>query len=57
MDEVKTWENTGTIIAVNKCSRRYTVKLDSGDSKKEIENISAYQRKREWFPGKRTGSS
>ena len=28
MDEAKTWENTGRIIAVNKRSRRYTVKLD-----------------------------
>ena len=30
-DEAKTWKNTGTIIAVNKRSRRYTVKLDSGE--------------------------
>ena len=30
IDEAKTLENTYTIIAVNKCSRRYTIKLDSG---------------------------
>ena len=34
-DEAKTWENTDTIIAVNKRSRRYTVKLDSGELKKK----------------------
>ena len=32
-DEVKTWENTATIITVNK-RRRYTVKLDSGEFRK-----------------------
>lgn len=34
MDEEKTCENTGTVIAANKHNRTYTVKLDSGEFRK-----------------------
>ena len=46
-DEAKTWENTGTIITVNK-RRRYTVKTDSGEFRKRSRNPLLFIRGKEY---------